>query len=273
MMRLLLLVPVVFHAPTAWLVKQPAIPSTVPAIQELQPAIYFPMVIGLPEDFSPPGTVVIDHETEDLNQYTVYQTGQNTVSVTAEAALAGSDYGMVVNLTGSSDTTYGAKRFFPSWATGIFRTRFYIDPNGIRRTPGLGGNIFLFSTAAGQFLGGVSFGMNETGTSHVIYATIEHDANRHRETSSRSISNGPHYIEVEWRRATGPRSANGSVSLWVDGRLVDTQDGIDNYHIWTDIGGFALGATANIPNVSVGTYYLDELVCNPTGELIGPVQD
>lgn len=216
--------------------------------------------------------LLLDHETGDFSQYTDQMMDVNSVEVTRDAALAGSEYGMAVNLTGINDMAFAYKLFDEPSTSGVFRARFYIDPNGIARTPGLGGNTFLYATSGSQWLGGISFGMNEEGTSHEVYATMQHDNDGHRETRSREISDGPHLIEAEWRRATSPTASDGSFSLWVDGEFHNQQTGLDNYDVWQDVGAVALGATANIPKVSIGTYYLDELAFNDTGEEIGPVR-
>ena len=42
------------------------------------------------------------------------------------------------------------------------------------------------------------------------------------------ITAGPHRLEFDWLRASGPDANDGQFRLWVDDVLVDTLTGLDN---------------------------------------------
>src|SRR3990167_10886063 len=57
---------------------------------------------------------------------------------------------------------------------------------------------------------------------------------------------------------------------WVDGVDQGTLTGLDNYNLMADLSFlFRVGATTGIDAGTSGTFYLDELVANDDGSVIG----
>ena len=82
------------------------------------------------------------------------------------------------------------------------------------------------------------------------------------------ISDAPHYIEAYLRRATSPTSSDGSFLLQIDGTDKGTAVG-DNYDRASVFDKLYIGPDAGIDAGTTGTIYIDEIVINDTGDVIG----
>jgi hypothetical protein len=71
-----------------------------------------------------------------------------------------------------------------------------------------------------------------------------------------TISNAPHYLEVDWVAATSAGANNGYLTLWTDGTQRANLTGIANDT--RRIDRVRLGPVAGIDSGTRGTYYLDE---------------
>jgi hypothetical protein len=154
----------------------------------------------------------------------------------------------------------------------IIRTRFYIKPNSIA----MGDGEYFFA-----------FNLLTTSLSHyVIYVFLRYYAAAGYQVGIRAmddggnpqlylnidITNAEHYIEISEVRATTVSSADGTAQCWIDGANQGTATGIDNYNIMgDDTYKLRLGETENNAPTATGTYYLDEIVINNDGSLIGPL--
>jgi hypothetical protein len=81
------------------------------------------------------------------------------------------------------------------------------------------------------------------------------DDNTQDDTSFFALVPGEHYVELDWRRGTGPAVSDGSFQLWIDGALVSTRTGLDNSLSAVDfvrLGALSVKLGAN------GTLYWDE---------------
>ena len=151
--------------------------------------------------------ISIDHSIGDLTQYTSTVTGGGDLSVSAEAALAGTNYGLSCLI---NDTTviYGVKTV-SSNTSGKLRIRFYIDPNSLAMA-----NANMFEPWA-----------LKTGTTYISYLEFYYfTASGYRlqpwlnldsgDTSlaQTTITDEPHYVEIYITRAATNVSSDGTFS-------------------------------------------------------------
>jgi hypothetical protein len=201
----------------------------------------------------------IDHEAGNLAEWDATTTDGGDMSCTAAAALAGTNYGAQFHVD-DTNAIYGS-----AWlasAKSRFRTRLYVDPNGL--TMASGNEFNLNQGNNWQY----TVSLNYSG-GYRIRAMILDDGWDSHLTSYYSISDAPHYIEIDWTRASGAGANNGSLSLWIDGALRETVSGIDN-DTWT-LQYIYYGAPDGIDAGTSGDFYMDQIVANDDGSEIGPV--
>lgn len=112
-----------------------------------------------------------------------------------------------------------------------YRARFYVDPNGFdpgeaqllhRRT-----RVFIaFEEGPQRRLAAVV--LRRVSGSYALMARARLDDNSQADTSFLPISEGPHVVEIDWSRASGPDALDGSLQLWIDGVSVATLNNLDN---------------------------------------------
>jgi hypothetical protein len=81
------------------------------------------------------------------------------------------------------------------------------------------------------------------------------DSTTWRYTSWFTISDAPHFIELDWRAATAAGASDGSLTLWIDGTWRANLTGVDNDTRRVD--RVRLGAVAGIDTGTRGAYYFD----------------
>jgi hypothetical protein len=137
-----------------------------------------------------------------------------------------------------------------------YRARFRLDPNGFdpgetagkRRTRVL----ILFEQAPTRRLAAVV--LRRLGGQYSLQARVRRDDDTQADTGFITITDAPHTIELDWRRATSPIAGNGRLDLWIDGVLRSTLTGLDNNASSVDfvrLGALSVKATAT------GTLFLD----------------
>jgi len=152
------------------------------------------------------------------------------------------------------------------------RFRFYIDPNSltmanedsfvicyVSQKGGLYDQIcqlyLAYTTATGYYL---IWSTRGDTVSTVGYDTC-------------TITDAPHYIECLVVRAATDVSSDGSMQWWVDGVDQGTTGSIDNYNQMSDQPWrFHFGAYASVDAGTSGTFFIDEIVVNNDGGVIGP---
>jgi hypothetical protein len=88
-----------------------------------------------------------------------------------------------------------------------------------------------------------------------IRAKILNDSSTFVLTNWFTISDASHFIEVDWRAATGSGTNNGGLTLWIDGIQQANLTGIDN-DTWR-VDRARLGALAGMDAGTNGTYFFD----------------
>ena len=112
-----------------------------------------------------------------------------------------------------------------------YRARFYFDPNGF--DPGeadghLRTRIFIaFEETPIRRLAAVV--LRRQSGMYAIRVRAREDDNSQVDTVFTPISNGPHAIEINWQRASGPDALDGQLEVWIDGNYVTGVYGLDNF--------------------------------------------
>jgi hypothetical protein len=134
-----------------------------------------------------------------------------------------------------------------------YRVRFYFNPNGITMSNNNAFYLLYGLTSSGTVTVRVEFG--RSGTTYRIRAALSNNSTTFTNTSWFTVSNVPHYIEIDWRAATAPGAANGGLTLWIDNVQQANLTGINNNN--RRIESVRLGAVEGIDSGTRGTTYFD----------------
>src|SRR6476660_6121660 len=111
-------------------------------------------------------------------------------------------------------------------AENRYRARFYFDPNGF--DPGEAQSHFrtriLIAQGSGFRL--ITIVLKRQLGAYTVEARVRRNDGTRADTGFFPISDGPHFIEFDWQRATGPGANDGSLQLLIDGSSVATLSGI-----------------------------------------------
>jgi hypothetical protein len=148
-----------------------------------------------------------------------------------------------------------------------YRARFYFDPNGFdpgeaqghRRT-----RLFIVFEDGPRRLAAIV--LRRLNGSYAIRARARLDDNAQADTPFVPINDGPHAVELDWRRSSGPDALDGSLQLWIDGVSVASLTGLDNASSAVD---FVRMGALSVKGGSSGTMYWDEFESRRT-TYIGP---
>ena len=137
-----------------------------------------------------------------------------------------------------------------------YRARFAFDPNGF--DPG---------EAAGAFRSVLFIGLEEAPVRRLVQIVLKRQAGEYSllarvtlddgsfaDTPFVPITDGPHVVELDWRKATAPGANDGWFQLWVDGAAAGALGGLDNDAHALDF--VRLGAMA-VKAGAAGTMYFD----------------
>jgi len=100
----------------------------------------------------------------------------------------------------------------------------------------------------------VEFRRSSAGA-YQIRASLVDDAGGFTNTAGFTISDAPHFIEIDWQAATAVGVNNGGLTLWIDNVQRADLTGVDNDTRRIDRA--RLGAVAGIDTGTRGTYYFD----------------
>jgi phosphoheptose isomerase len=138
-----------------------------------------------------------------------------------------------------------------------YRARFYFDPNGF--DPGesqvhLRTRIFIaFEEAPTRRLAAVVL-RRQAGV-YALMGRARLDDNSQENTGFVTISDGPHFVEIDWQRSSGPDALDGSFAMWIDGMAVPPRTGLDNSISSVD---FVRVGALSVKSGAGGTMYWDE---------------
>ena len=134
-----------------------------------------------------------------------------------------------------------------------YRARFYLDPNSISMTNG--DMFFIFNGFQGTSTAVMRVEFRRNAGMYQLRAMIVNDTSTWTNTSSFTISDASHFIELDWRAATSVGANNGRLTLWIDGVQKANLSAIDNDSLRID--RVRLGAVSGVDTGTRGTFYLD----------------
>ena len=134
-----------------------------------------------------------------------------------------------------------------------YRARFYFDPNSI--TMASGNAHYIFKGFVGTSTEALRVEFGQTSGNYQLRAALVDDGTIWTSSNWFTISDAPHFIELDWQAATAAGANNGSLTLWIDGVQQASLSGVDNDTRWIDRA--RLGALTGLDAGTLGTYYFD----------------
>ena len=176
-------------------------------------------------------------------------TGGGDLSVNTGAALGGV-YGLRALINDNSaiyvvdDTPAAETRY---------RARFYFDPNSISMSNGNAHYIFYGYSGTSVVATRIEF--RRSSGVYQVRAQIRNNGSTFLTTGYVTISDAPHFLEIDWRASTAPGASNGGLTFWVDGVQAGSITGVDNDT--RRIDAVWLGAVGGIDSGTRGTEFFD----------------
>jgi hypothetical protein len=204
-------------------------------------------------------------ESGDLSTWSASATNGGLLQAHSTAAMSSTTFGLL----GMVESTAGlyVQDDSPD-DEGRYRARFYFDTNGF--DPGEAQNrrrIRLLLAFEEEPLGRlIAIVLRRLDGFYSVTARVRLDDLSRYNTPFVAIADGPHVVEFDWKRASGPDANDGSFELWIDGTSVDATTTLDNSVSAVDfvrLGALSVKAGAN------GTLFWDEFVSRRS-TYIGP---
>lgn len=212
----------------------------------------------------------LDHEQGDFSQYSYVDTDRDDLTVSPRAGLAGTDYGLSI-LVDDSHRAYAYVALETASTTGLVRVRFYIDPNSLGMDH-LAQVSFLYLLNSDGVTSFALMKLMRINGRYLLRGVMVDDNGVHRETGVWPITDEPHLVEIQVRRASNAASNDATFETWVDGVRKTTMTGVDSYEKFFSFQYASFGLNGIAGAVS-GTYYLDEIVLKDESGEIGPRLD
>jgi len=202
-------------------------------------------------------------ESGDLSRWSSATTDGGDLSVGGAAALGGTSSGLQALV---DDTNSLFVQDDTPIAEGRYRARFYFDPNGF--DPGESQSHFRtrILIAQGSGFRVITLVLKRQLGAYTVEARVRLNDGTRADTGFFPISDGPHFIEFDWQKATGPGANNGSLELFIDGGSVATLGGIDNDQVPVD---FVRMGALSVKTGAAGTLFYDQFESRRQN-LIGP---
>jgi hypothetical protein len=140
-----------------------------------------------------------------------------------------------------------------------YRGRFYVDPNSI--DPGEAINrhrmVLFLGLSQEPVTRVITIALRRLGGQYSVRGRVRIDDDTRVNTEFLPISDAPHLIEFDWRRASAPGANDGSFELWIDGVPATALTALDNDRRGIDSG--RMGAS-NVKVGAEGALFFDEFV-------------
>lgn len=208
--------------------------------------------------------VDVDFNEGDFTDLPTRTDPDSDLSVSSSAAMGNTSYGMVVNI---DDTVacYGTITITTD-TSGYLRVRYYFDFNTITMPASAQMYPIRFYNNAAQYFGYVVMRRNAGDTSYAIRVYYVLDDTTETYVASFDVTDAPHWLEIYYKRGAG----DGACQCWLDDVSKGSITTLDNDTRFADFTSLRLGQTGTASASISGTYFLDELKVNNTGEYIGP---
>jgi hypothetical protein len=141
-------------------------------------------------------------------------------------------------------------------AENRLRGRFYFDPNGF--DPGEADShfrtrIFIAFDPSNQRV--ITVVLKRQGGAYGVEGRVRLNDGTRADTGFFAITDGPHFFEFDWQRASAPAAGNGTFSFWIDDTLRSTLTGLDND--LSPVEFVRMGAFS-VKTAAAGTLYFDQ---------------
>ncbi len=202
-------------------------------------------------------------ESGDVSHWSSNRNIGGRLAATASAALDGS-FGVSANVT---DTNALYVQDDTPAAEPRYRARFLFDPKGFLPGPGNGNTtVNLFAAFQGTSTRVITIVLRRRQGQYAVQAQAILDGGTQVSTAFANITDAPHAVELDWRRASAAGANNGSLQLWIDEAAVPTLGGLDNDTTGVDMA--RLGPQ-NLQSGASGTLFFDRFESRRTTP-IGP---
>jgi hypothetical protein len=189
-----------------------------------------------------------------LADWSASATSGGDLAVTAAAGLAGSSRGLSAVVDDTSgrwvqdDTPDDESRY---------RARFYFDPNGFDPGEALDHRrirLFVaFEENPNRRLAAVV--LRRLNGDYALGGRARQDDDSQHDTGFFPITDDEHFVEIDWRRASGPDGNDGFFEMWIDGTSVYATASLDNSISGVD---FARLGALSAKEAASGTLYWDQ---------------
>jgi subtilisin-like proprotein convertase family protein len=202
-------------------------------------------------------------ESGDVSHWSSSRNVGGRLAATASSALDGS-FGLSANVT---DTNALYVQEDTPAAEPRYRARFLFDPNGFLPGPGNGNTtVNLFAAFQGTSTRVITIVLRRRQGQYAVQAQAILDGGTQVSTAFANITDAPHAVELDWRRASAAGANNGSLQLWIDEAAAPTLGGLDNDTTGVDMA--RLGPQ-NLQSGASGTLFFDRFESRRTTP-IGP---
>jgi hypothetical protein len=134
-----------------------------------------------------------------------------------------------------------------------YRARLYLDPNSLTMAEGNAHYIMMGLASDGFSVFQLDFRFS--GGNYQIRLRQKDDLDLQTSTDWATISDAPHFIELEWWAASAVGANDGGVNVWIDGIASGSLSNLDNDT--RRIDSVRLGAVTGLDASTIGTYYID----------------
>jgi hypothetical protein len=165
-------------------------------------------------------------ESADLSRWSSNVTDGGDLHASGSAALAGTGSGLLAFV---DDTQALYVQDDTPANEGRYRARFYLDPNTFDPGEGSGHvrvRVFIAFNASSQRL--VTIVLRRIAGAYSVMGRIRKDDGTRQDTGFFAISNAPHWVELDWQKASGPGTLDSHFELRIDDAVVSSLTGIDN---------------------------------------------
>ena len=138
-----------------------------------------------------------------------------------------------------------------------YRARFYLDPNGFDPGEALAHRrirmFIAFSEAPTRRVAAIV--LRRLGGAYALMVRARLDDDAQADTTFVPITDGPHVVEIDLRRSSGPDALDGGLDVWIDGVLAGQLAALDNHLGEVD---FVRMGALSVKTGASGTLYFDE---------------
>jgi PKD repeat protein len=134
-----------------------------------------------------------------------------------------------------------------------YRARFYFDPNSIKIANGNAHHIFYGYSGTSKVVLRVEFRFSSG--KYQLRTALLNDATTWKNSGWFTISDAPHFIELDWQASSAAGANNGSLGFWINGVQKANLAAVDNDT--RRIDSVRLGAVTGIDAGTRGIYYFD----------------